>query len=218
MPKFRFAVRSPEGKLRTGSVTEATLDAARQRLKGAGFVIVSLAEEAELVIPESKATASALRGPKPKRAAIIEFETTFSERLGNFFSRFILRKEFAILLFLVGIGLAGYRYAHRPQPPPRTEPKYMPFALEIEVEPGMAEGETFEAVLPDIPLAFSQKASEGNLLKYSFEALKQPVRVQVKLTDSSHKVLAEGEGLLSVRKTGLLVADVPLSPVKAKKP
>jgi hypothetical protein len=219
MPKYRFAVRSKEGKLRTGSVTEVSMDSAKERLKSAGFVIVSLTEEAELVILEAKAPGGATK-PKTERAAIIEFETTFGERIGSVFSRFILRKEFAMVLFALGAGWATYQNLNRPKPVAPIEAKYLPMAVEIQVEAGglTAQGGTFEAVLPDIPLRFGQPVSDGNLLKYSFEALKQPGRVQVSLLDSSKAVVGEGDGLLSIRQGGTLTGTVPLSPVKKKKP
>jgi hypothetical protein len=217
MPKYRFAVRSPEGKLRTGSVTELSLEAAKERLKSAGFVIVSLQEEAELVIVEAKSPGGPAAA-KTQRAAIIEFETTFGERVGNFFARFILRKEFAVVLFALGAGWAGYQHLHAPKPPAVVEEKYLPLAVEVQVDSGAlaGKGTTYHVVLPDIPLRFSRPVSEGALLKYEFESLKQPGRVQVTLVDSADKVLAEGEGLLAIRQEGLLAGAVPLLAVKAK--
>jgi hypothetical protein len=215
MPKFRFAVRSKEGKLRTGSVTEASLEAARERLKGAGFVIVSLQEEAELVVLESKTTSGVSR-PKAERAAIIEFETTLGERIGNFFRTYILRIQFAALLLAVGAALAVYQNLNRPKPAPPAEEKFLSMKVEIQVDAGAlaGKGATYDAVLPDIPLRFSRPVSEGSVLAYEFEALKQPGRVQVALLDKDNAVLAEGEGLLSIRQQGLLAGSVPLTAVK----
>lgn len=216
MPKFRFAVRSPEGKLRTGTVTEATLDAAKERLKSAGLLIVTLTEESELVVHQSKGPGSAAT-PRPERAAIIEFEVTAGERVMAWLGRYVLRKEFALVLFLTGFAWVGYQIAHREKPPAPVEIKYINQAVEVQVDPGAFQGETYRVVLPDIPLRFDQKASEGNLLKVSYEAAKQPGRVQVTLTDLTGETVAEGEGLLSSRGEGVLAGNVALAAVKKKK-
>lgn len=214
MPKFRFAVRSPEGKLRTGTVTEATLEAAKDRLKNAGFLIVTLAEETELVIHEAKSPTGTAH-VKTERAAIIEFELSFTERLSAFLHRFILRKEFALLLLLLGTPLAGYGYLHRPKAAPVAEAKYIAFDVEVTVDPGSSQGDLYEVLLPDIPLRFTAKKADGTILKSSFEAVKQPGRVLVRLIHEG-KLVAEGEGLLSARKQGLLAGQVALTPAKKK--
>jgi hypothetical protein len=216
MPKYRFAVRSKEGKLRTGSVTEASLEGAKERLKAAGFLIVSLTEETELVIHQAK-PATGTAPPKIQRAAIIEFESTFGERLQEFLGRYVLRKEFAMVLFVLGIAWAVYLALNRPKPPPDTTPKYMPLVVQVEVDPGAFQGQTYIAKLPDIPLQFSQKASQGNRLDYSFESLKQPGRVEVSLADSSGKVVAQGDALLSLREEGVLAGSVVLLPIKKRR-
>lgn len=215
MPKYRFAVRSKEGKLRTGTVTEATLEAAKSRLTGAGFVIVTLQEEAELIVHEAKAPSGGAR-PKAERAAIIEFETSLAERVVGFFNRFILRKEFAALLFVVGTSFAVYRNLHQQKPAPPKEIVVHSLDVEVQVEAGPLDGkgEMLVAVLPDIPFRFTQPVKDGLLLKNSFDSAKQPGRVQVSLLDAQGAVLGEGEGLLSIRKEGLLTCSVPLAPVK----
>ena len=217
MPKYRFAVRSQEGKLRTGTVTEASLEAAKSRLTGAGFVIVSLQEEAELVVHEAKAPSGGAR-PKAERAAIIEFETTFFERVANFFNRFILRREFAAVLFALGTAFAVYQNLTHQKPPQPKQVQVTALDVEVQVEPGSLEGkgDTLVAVLPDIPFRFSQPVKAGLLMKNSFETPKLPGRVLVTLVDEDGQVLGEGEGLLSARKEGALAASVPLSPVKKK--
>lgn len=219
MPKYRFAVRSPEGKLRTGTVTEASIEKARDRLKAAGFLIVSLQEEAELVVLESK-TPSGVKTPKTERAAIIEFETTFAERVGNFLNSYLLRKEVALVLLVAGGALAVYLNLSKAKPSAAFEEKYKDIKVEIQVETGglTSKGKTYQVVLPDIPLRFSQPVIDGPLLKHEFEAVKQPGRVQVTLLDESNDPLAEGEGLLSIRNEGLLTASVPLSPIRKKTP
>lgn len=216
MPKYRFAVRSKEGKLRTGTVTEATLDAAKTRLTGAGFLIVSLQEEAELVIHEAKSPAGAAR-PKTERAAIIEFEQSLGERTMEFLGRFVLRKEIAMALFLGGAGWAGYQHWTAPKPTAPVEIKYLPLQVQVQVDPGAmaGKGTEYQVVLPDVPLQFSQPVNGGTLLKYDFEFPNQPGRVQVRLLDGE-TVLAEGDGLLSTREEGLLASSVALAPVKAK--
>jgi hypothetical protein len=219
MPKYRFAVRTREGKLRTGTVTEATLEGAKSRLTGAGFVIVTLQEEAELVVLESRAP-SGVKAPKPERAAIIEFETTLGERISDFLSRFVLRKEFALALLVIGGAWALYQNIHRTPIAGPPEPTYLPLTVEIEIDPGglSGKGTTYEVILPDIPLRFSQPVSDGPLIKYSFEAVKQPGRVLANLLDQDGQPVGEGEGLLSLRGEGQLSSAVPLTPVKTKAP
>lgn len=216
MPKYRFAVRSKEGKLRTGTVTEASLDAAKARLTGAGFLIVSLQEEAEMVIHEAKAPSGVTR-PRTERAAIIEFELSTSERIGAFLGRFVLRKEIAAALFLAGAGWAGYQFVTAPKPAAPVEVKFLPMSVEVTVDPGSlaGKGEKYQVMLPDVPLQFSQPVRDGSVLKYSFEFPNQPGRVRVRLLEGE-SVLGEGDGLLSTRQEGLLVGLVALSPVKAK--
>ncbi len=224
MPKYRFAVRSKEGKLRTGTVTEASLENAKERLQQSGFAIVSLTEESELVIHQS--TPSLGGGPvathKTDRAAILEFETTPWERISNFFSRWIFRKEFAFLLFLCGFALAGYRVFTRPAQTGPSEPQYVKYQMTVEIEPGKAEGEEFVVVLPEIPLRLSQKVREGKSVSLDFETLKKPSKVEVSLLNIHREVVAEGAGDLSLKnKDSLekiqLFSTVPLDPVKAKR-
>ncbi len=216
MPKFRFAIRSKEGKLRTGTVTEADIASAKDRLIKAGFIIVTLAEESELVIHQNVSTGSISR-PNPERASIIEFEMTAGERFASFFSTFILRKEFALVLFVLGALWAGYLFVNREKPPVDTGPKYVAYKLVVEVDPGSIKGSTYVVSLPDVPLRFSKSASpEGTResLPFDFEALKEPKKVEVTLVDSADSPIGMGEGILTSKEAGVLGVSVLLDPIK----
>lgn len=219
MPKYRFAVRSKEGKLRTGTVTEVSLETAKERLIGAGFAIVSLTEESDLVIHQAKASpgGGVAAGHKTERATILEFETTAWERFSDFLGRWVFRKEVAFVLFLAGFALAGYKFITAPKATPDNEPKYFPYQVTIDIDPGAAEGEKYVVVLPEIPLRLDQRVSEGKTVTSEFETLKKPSKIEVSLLDIHDEVVAKGEGALSSRKEGVLAGSVPLDPVKKKK-
>ena len=216
MPKYRFAVRSKEGKLRTGTVTEASLDTAKERLQQAGFAIVSLTEESELVIHQASPSVGGgtTATHKTERAAILEFETTAWEKVSDFFSRWVFRKEVAFVLFLCGFALAGYRVFTRPAKTGPVEPQYVEYTVTVEIEPGKAEGEEFVVLLPEIPLRMTQKVSIGKSITSEFETLKKPDKVEVTLVDLHQEVVAKGEGLLSLKDEKQLVSTVTLDPVK----
>lgn len=218
MPKYRFAVRSKEGKLRTGTVTEASAEAAKERLTQAGFTIVTLTEESELVIHQS--TPSAGGGPstghKTERAAILEFETTAWERFSEFLGRWVFRKEIAVVLFLCGFSVAAYKFVTAPKKVQDAEPEYLPYSVTVEIDSGAIEGESFVVVLPEIPLRLEQKVSEGKAVSSDFESLKRPTKIEVSLLNLHDEVVAKGEGSLSPRKEGVLAGTVALDPVKAK--
>ena len=167
------------------------------------------------MLNEAKAPSGAQR-PKLERAAIIEFETTLAERMSQFLQDYVLRKEFAAVLFIVGAGLGGYLYVSRPKPAVVAEAKYELLNVEVTVDQSLVpvKGALYKAVLPDIPWQFTQAVTDGPLLKTSFESVKRPGRVQVSLENDSGTVLASGDALLSSRPGGQLVAEVPLSPVK----
>lgn len=224
MPKYRFAVRSKEGKLRTGTVTEASLENAKERLQQSGFVIVSLTEESELVIHQSTPAVGGgtVATPKTDRAAILEFETTPWEKISGFFSRWVFRKEVAFLLFLCGFGLAGYRVFTRPAKTGPSEPQYVKYQMSVEIAPGKAEGEEFVIILPEIPLRLSKKVREGKSVTSEFETLKKPNKVEVTLLDIHREVVAKGEGDLSLKsddaQDGIqLTSTVSLDIVKKKR-
>lgn len=216
MPKFRFAVRSKEGKLRTGTVSEVDLSAAKDRLVKAGFMIVTLAEESELVIHQNVSTGSVSR-PTPERASIIEFEMTGWERFVSFFNTYILRKEFALVLFVMGAAWAGYLFITREGPPVDTSAKYVVYKIEVEVDPGPLKGSTYVVSLPDVPLRFSKSASpQGNreTLPFDFEALKEPKKVEVSFVDSGDSLIGSGEGTLTSKEAGVLGVSIVLEAVK----
>lgn len=219
MPKYRFAVRSKEGKLRTGTVTEASSEAAKERLTQAGYTIVTLAEESDLVIHQANPAAAGrpAAGHKTERAAILEFETTPWERFNEFMGRWVLRKEIAMLLFFCGFSLAAYKFVTKPKPPQVAEAKYIPIDLTVEIDPGKVEGESFVILLPEIPLRLNQKVRDGNTVTSNFESLKAPSKVEVSLLDIHDEVVASGEGPLSTRKEGVLAGSVTLDPVKPQR-
>lgn len=213
MPKFRFAVRSKEGRIRTGSVNEASLEAARQCLVKAGYEVISLTGESEIIVHEAKASERRGTSVKPERAAIIEFEVGFGERIGDFLSRFVLRKEAVVVFLMLGIALATYNYYRMPKVEPAPEAKYIGFEVEITIDPNSFRGDTYQVLLPDVPLRFSGKVKDGSVLRYSFEGLKQPQRAQVSLLEKGSPV-AMGESMLSLGKEGVLFAQVILDPLR----
>lgn len=218
MPKYRFAVRSKEGKLRTGTVTEASAETAKERLTQAGFTIVTLTEESELVIHQSTPSAgsSPSAGHKTERTAILEFETTAWERFSDFMGRWVFRKEVAVLLFLCGFSLAAYRFVTAPKKVQDAEPQYIPYRVTVEIDSGALEGESFVVILPEIPLRVEQKVSQGKAVSSDFESLKKPTKVEVSLLNLHDEIVAKGEGSLSPRKEGALAGTVVLDPVKLK--
>lgn len=216
MPKYRFAVRSKEGKLRTGTVTEASSEAAKERLTQAGFTIVTLTEESELVIHQATPSVGGgtSAGHKTERAAILEFETTAWERFSDFMGRWVFRKEVAVLLFLCGFSLAAYRFVTAPKKVQEAEPQYLPYRVTVEIDSGAIEGESFVVVLPEIPLRVEQKVREGKAVSSDFESLKKPTKFEVSLLNLHDEIVAKGEGSLSPRQEGVLAGTVALDPVK----
>lgn len=215
MPKFRFAVRTKEGKLRTGTVTEASVEQARACLLKAGLHIVSLAQDSDLVVAQPKAPVGRPT-VKTERVALIEFEVSLGERILEFLRRFVLRADVAAVVFLVGVGWAAFRFSSRVDAPPPAEPVYTPIKIRVAVQPGSLKGDSYQVLLPDIPWKFSAKFSEGTTLLSSLDSIKVPERVQVSLIRLD-EVVGQGEGLLSKEASGELVASVPLDPVKLEK-
>lgn len=102
MPKFRFIVQSPSGKVRRGTITEQDENAARESLQSAGFSVVSLTESTDLVVHTPAGGTGGRPRSKPERAALIEFEESLGEKFKDFLNTYIFRKELVILLMVAG--------------------------------------------------------------------------------------------------------------------
>lgn len=187
MAKFRFLVSSPKGKARRGTVTEATLADARASLQKAGFTVVELFEEADIVIQEQKRPSGKTQF-KPKRARIIDFELTPAERVGEFFSTYILRREVALLLLVAGLCWMAVAYVNKEPPPKPIEATLYDLKLKVQVDLNSLPGDRLILRLPEIPYSQETRVSSkdegsGPTLELDFQLEKDASKLEIELLD-----------------------------------
>lgn len=219
MPKYRFVVQAPSGKVRRGTITETDDQAARKRLREAGFTVVSIAEEADIVIhaPAAGPAAAKLR-TKPERAALIDFEETAVEKLQNFVNKYFLRKEAALVLGVMGMIWIAYSAFTGPKTTVSVEPEYLLMKVQVTSDIPDVEANTLVVRLPEIPYSTSARLSPDptgkQSLSFEIEVVKLPAKVEVQLTDGSD-VKALDTGDLSVKGDGLYEFIASPKPVPA---
>lgn len=217
MGKFRFIVRSAQGKTRRGVVTDVSLKAARNRLQESGFQVVELYEEADLIVHEAPRPGGG--GLKPKRAEIIEFETSFSERAGEWLEKWLLRKEMAAVLLALGMVAMVVSWVNAPKKEPPPELEYKLYTIEVAVDLAQLEGSKLQVVLPDLPfkkVADAEIKTGSQTVSFEIEAAEQPTKVEVCLLEFDGKVVGADSGTLTAQggKEGALGSNHVLSPAK----
>lgn len=206
MPKFRFIVQAPSGKVRRGTITESDELSARRQLEEAGFKVVSLTESSDLVVHTPAGTSAGGRtAVKPQRAAIIDFEETPWERLIKAFNFYILRREFAVVLGIVGVVwmVAGSFGGPEKQAPAKLD--YKEIKVVVKVDVAGSEADMVEVRLPEIPYRVTEPLELGNdgiqEVVLDFESSVVPSEVEVKLLEGD-QVEAEDKGTLSSKGEG----------------
>lgn len=199
MPKFRFIVQSPSGKVRKGTISEKDEQSARQSLESAGFSVVSLTESTELIVHTPAAGPAGRPRVKPERAAIIEFEESAGDKAKGFLNTFILRREFAIVLAVLGLVWIVYAWTTRPEKPPDPEEQYatLTFAGSID-NSGFPETRRAIVRIPELPYTETvefQSDSPPHQVSIVIETTREPQTVEVTLQEGSEKV-ARGSGTL----------------------
>lgn len=207
MPKYRFVVQAPSGMVRRGTITESDEQAARKRLREAGFTVVTLAEEADIVVhTPSSGPAAVKMQTKPERAAIIDFEETGFEKFQNFINKYFLRKETALVLGVAGLIWIVYSGLGSKSNAVSTEPQYLPIKVLVVSDVSVVEANTMVVRLPEIPYSKSERLapdpSGKQSLSFEIEVVKIPTKVEVQLAEGS-EVKAVDSGELSVKGGGL---------------
>lgn len=223
MPKYRFCVKAPNGKVRRGTVNEVDLEAARLRLVKAGFEVLELGKEAELVIetPTALPGHSGRVGAKFQRAAILEFDETPWERLVGVLRTYLLRKEAAVAFLVLGVVVIGARLVLAPKDTAPTKPVYLPYTIEVTVVLGDFDGRTVRVSLPEIPFTHSVPTDVSPVggeqtVTFEIETLTEPRAVGVRLLDATGNVLATGESTLASGEGDSLRSKVHLEPAVEK--
>lgn len=214
MAKFRFTVRTPEGRSRRGRITEATLKDARSKLNEAGYQVIELLEEPEIEVHQAPRTKG---GPKPQRARIIEFETSLGERLWEWLNSWILRKEMAAGLLMLGMLALLASWALAPKKEIRKELEYHPYTIAVEVDCGSLEGSQLQILLPDLPFKKTAEAQPGSqTVEFELELTNQPSEVEVSLVTSGGKIVGSDKGTLTAQagQERTLASQHVLSPTK----
>lgn len=202
MPKYRFIVQSPSGKVRRGTITEKDEEAARESLQSAGFSVVSLEESSaiDLVVHTPAAGPSGRPRSAPQRAAIIEFEVTPWEKIQSFLNKFFLRKEVALLLTVAGLIWIVVSWLGRPEPPPPMELEYTEYRITISVEGSkFPDAHRVKIRLPDIPYSVTEnlKTDEpSSSIELVFEAARDPEAIEVTLVEGTSTPVAQTSGTL----------------------
>lgn len=207
MPKFRFVVQAPSGKIRRGTIAESDEQTARNRLREAGFTVVSLNEESDIVVHAPAAGASNVQmRVKPERAALIDFEETLFEKFQNFVSTFFLRKEAAIFLGVVGVAWILYSMKGSGEQTAPVEPEYLPVKIEVTSDVTGFDADTLVVRLPEVPYTKSAPVSPDpsgkQQLVFEIDVMKIPTQVEVQLVDN-REVLASERGELAVKGGGV---------------
>lgn len=198
MPKYRFIVRAESGKVRRGTLTEESEQSARKRLEEAGFEVVSLVESTDLVVHTPQTTQGRTKY-SPVRADIIDFEETLDEKFVNLLNRFLLRREVALMLGILGLIWVVVSGLGKEEPKKAPEVQYVAYEVSVSVDTQDYDANLVEVRLPDIPFKVSEpidRDSEGaQTVKLEFEAANKPERIEVAVLDGQD-VLARGDGLL----------------------
>ena len=199
MPKYRFVVQSPSGKMRRGTISEKDESAAKQSLLKAGFQVVSVTEVTDLIVHSPAAAPGGRARLAPERASIIEFEESLGEKLWTALSTYVLRREVALLLAVAGVIwlVVGALQTRGPEAPPELEYKVVKVSVEVDTKGYL--GNTLEIRLPELP--FKERArveadsDELQKAELEIETAVVPSKAQVSLLDGE-RVLATAEGLL----------------------
>ena len=202
MAKFRFVVRSPQGKARRGTVTEDTMADARASLQKAGYEVIELFEETDIVIHQHKSS-SGKKIHKPTRAKIIDFELTAGERFGEFLSKFVLRREVALLLLVAGICWMAISYVNSEPPPAPVEPTLYDLKLTVQVDLNSMEGERVVLSLPEVPYSTEQTIGPGSeqtlpAIELDLQLEKQVSKLELNLLDRDKKSVARATSPIQV--------------------
>ncbi len=204
MPKYRFCVKAPNGKIRRGTVNEVDLEAARLRLLKAGFEVLELRKDTELIIesPTAMPGQTGRGAPRFQRAAILEFDETPWERLTDLARTYLLRREAAVAILLVGILVIVGRIVLAPESQGPQKPDYRLYEVNVDVELAQFDGRTLRVSLPEIPFTHSEPTEVAPVgaqqtVIFEIEAVIEPRTVSVRLFDATGNSLAAGESSLT---------------------
>lgn len=199
MPKYRFVVQSPSGKMRRGTISEKDEAAAQQSLLKAGFQVVSVTEVTDLIVHTPAATPTGRARLTPERANIIEFEESLGEKLWTALSTYVLRREVALLLAVAGVlwlAVGAFQNRGREAPP---ELEYKTLKVTVEVDTSGYQANTLEIRLPEIPFKKRERvqadSKQVQKAELNIESTVVPSNVQVSLLDGE-QVVAKAEGIL----------------------
>ena len=212
MAKFAFIVRSQDGRVRKGNVSEADEEAARKRLMKAGFEVISLTEKTDLVVHDGTKKPGR---PTPQRAAIIDFEETPLERFWGFVNSRLLRRETAMVLAVIGFVwlIAGSVGGPEETAPP--EPEFKLYKISVQFDPADYRYDLVTLRLPEIPVTLSAKPEKGaTSAKFELEAVQTPSQVEVKLLDRGEPVAEDAGALTSSATKGEFSYQADLKRVK----
>ncbi|MCA9779799.1 MAG: hypothetical protein KC800_23890 [Candidatus Eremiobacteraeota bacterium] len=221
MPKYRFIVQSPSGKVRRGTITEKDENGARDQLQSAGFTVVSLTEMTDLVVhtPTGGATGGRPRS-KPERAALIEFEDTFGEKIKDFFNDYVFRKELVMLLMVAGLGYLLLSWMTQKEPEGPRELEYQEYTITVTVDSsGYPDTGRAQVRLSDIPYTATEdfdKGSSPSTVEVVIEAAKEPKNVEVTLMEGTVTPVARTSGTLEAgpNKGSFTFNAVDFAPIK----
>ena len=212
MAKFAFIVRSQDGRVRKGNVSEVDEEAARKRLMKAGFEVISLSEKTDLIVHEE----TRKRGrPTPQRAAIIDFEETPLERFWGFVQSRLLRRETALVLAVIGFVwlIVGSLGGPKETAPP--EPEFKLYKISVQYDPADYRYDLVTLRLPEIPVTLSAKVEKGaTSANFELEAVQTPSQVEVKLLDGGKPVAEDAGSLVSSAAKGEYSYQAELKRVK----
>ncbi len=201
MPRFRFCVKAPDGRIRRGTVNESELSAAQARLLNAGFEILELSVHSELLIETPKSSHGGRGAHRVQRATIIEFEETPLEKLQAFLERWVLRREAALALLVLGVMIIAGGAILSPSPPSIPQAEYRAHHLVIKARVGDFDGSRLRVNLPEIPYSVTEivpvSLDDGwQTVEIELESLREPSKVEVRLLKFDGAVIAEGSGPL----------------------
>jgi hypothetical protein len=218
MPKFRFMVQSATGKVRRGSLIEADEEAARKRLQAAGFAVLSLNEEAELVVHEQGGSGR----PKvaPQRASIIAFEETWWEKIWLGIHTYVLRRETAMLLALAGLIWISVGLLNKPKATGPAELDYKDWKGTVTVDShGFDRASNIVVSLPDLPYTQSERidreATGAQTVVVDIQSANIPNRIVVTLVDGN-TIEAKGVGEVTLSGDGQFEFQAVLEAVKVE--
>jgi hypothetical protein len=202
MPKYRFIVQSPSGKVRRGSISEKDESTAQASLESAGFKVVSISESTDLVVHTASGNAAASGRPRtvPERAALIEFEDSIGEKFTKLLNTYFLRREFTMLLAVAGLVWIVFAWAGKPEKAPPAELEYKAYNITVTIDnTDFPDSGRAQIRIPEIPFTTTEDLKSDtppHTVEILIEAAKEPKTVEITLIEGTATKVARGQSIL----------------------